>query len=264
MAKPIETLSPTDEAIFRTATLKSLQGAAEDPDHIGAEYLPENAVLVDTGGSTVRYLRINTDDSISELSLSQLLSDLTPNRLLYVGDIAASWFNGTSNETIATIPLTADQAVVGTKIRLRGFVKAGFQGIYPAIGDDVLFCLVFNVAADSATATEGAVFLLNSGRSSVFHVDIELEMKNAGTGKYKIGLSSTQIYNALAIYDANSSIISRTWDEGSSSAFVVDPTTAEDVASTSGIVVQLQAVSGITNQSLCNFWMDLNYEITTP
>ena len=40
MAKPIETLSPTDEAIFRTATLKSLQGAAEDPDRIGAEYLP--------------------------------------------------------------------------------------------------------------------------------------------------------------------------------------------------------------------------------
>jgi hypothetical protein len=41
MAKPIETLSPTDEAIFRTATLKSLQGAAEDPERIGAEYLPE-------------------------------------------------------------------------------------------------------------------------------------------------------------------------------------------------------------------------------
>jgi hypothetical protein len=41
MAKPIETLSPADEAIFRTATLKSLQGAAEDPERIGAEYMPE-------------------------------------------------------------------------------------------------------------------------------------------------------------------------------------------------------------------------------
>jgi hypothetical protein len=41
MAKPIETLSPADEAIFRTATLKSLQGAAEDPNRIGAEYMPD-------------------------------------------------------------------------------------------------------------------------------------------------------------------------------------------------------------------------------
>jgi hypothetical protein len=45
MAKPIETLSPTDEAIFRTATLKSLQGAAEDPDRIGTEYMPETLPL---------------------------------------------------------------------------------------------------------------------------------------------------------------------------------------------------------------------------
>jgi hypothetical protein len=44
MAKPIETLSPTDEAIFRTATLKALQGTDADPNRIGAEFLPEVAL----------------------------------------------------------------------------------------------------------------------------------------------------------------------------------------------------------------------------
>jgi hypothetical protein len=58
MAKPIETLSPADEAIFRTATLKSLQGAAEDPDRIGAEYLPlvipvDGVQLAETAQSTL-------------------------------------------------------------------------------------------------------------------------------------------------------------------------------------------------------------------
>jgi hypothetical protein len=53
MAKPIETLSPTDEAIFRTATLKSLQGAAEDPDRIGAEYMPSNTLTVNPGSSVI-------------------------------------------------------------------------------------------------------------------------------------------------------------------------------------------------------------------
>jgi hypothetical protein len=53
MAKPIETLSPTDEAIFRTATLKSLQGAAEDPNRIGAEYMPSNSVLLNPSASVI-------------------------------------------------------------------------------------------------------------------------------------------------------------------------------------------------------------------
>jgi hypothetical protein len=261
MAKPIETLSPTDEAIFRTATLKSLQGAAEDPDRIGAEFMPANAVVV-SEGLGVRYFRVNDDNSISELSATQLLSDLTPNRILFVDDLPASWFNGTSNDTITTIPLTAGEAVVGTKIRLRGFVKVGFQGIFPEFGGDCSMLLAINVAASSANPLEGVIFVLNFKNSQIFHVDAEIELKTAGSGLYKAGVPASQVFHCLAV--TTGALPARAWDEAGTSLVVLDPTTAETVGSTAGLVVQLQAVGGEINQSLCNVWVDLAYEVVAP
>jgi hypothetical protein len=262
MAKPIETLSPTDEAIFRTATLKSLQGAAGDPDRIGVEHMPENAVCVNTGGSTVRYLRINADDSVSELSLSQLLTDLTPNRLLYINDYAGTFFNGTNTEQVGVIPLTAAQSVVGTKIRLRGFVKIGWQGSFPIFNGDCMVSLVFNVASNSANASEGVVFILNATQSTLFHVDAQLELVAGASGKYKVGALAAHPIHCLAIRD--NAATTAFWSDTTSSLYVIDPTTEQNVGSTEGIVVQVQSTGGSTNLSLCNLWIDLNYEIDVP
>ncbi len=224
-------------------------------DSNNRETLISGPTLENTG--TVRYLRVNADNSYTELSAEQLLSDLTPTRILYVTDLAASWFNGSKNDLIGVIPLTAAQAVVGTKIRVRGTVKMTFQGTATTPGGD-LQAIVFNVASDSSVQEHGVGYVVTGGAAAEFNIDLELELKNGGTGKYKVGLgSNTPTYLGSASLTGSS--IQRWGDTGSSTGFVEDPTTPESVGSTAGLVVQLQTAGG-TAKSICNVIIDLNYE----
>ena len=191
------------------------------------------------------------------------LSALTPNRILYLADLAASYFNGTHTTLIGVIPLTAAQAVVGTKIRVRGFVRSHFQGISPDAGEDASFYVGFNVAASAAHQFEGFGLFLNLDATNKFEIDAELELKTAPSSKYKVGLgANTPTYVATSLSPTLG--FQRYGREADNTIFVVDPTTAESVGSTAGLVVQLQTNGGIIDQSICNFWLDLNYEITTP
>jgi hypothetical protein len=133
MAKPIETLSPTDEAIFRTATLKSLQGAAEDPNRIGAEYMPEiiEASLIqltDTGSATLPAgsLGLNSNGEVvihnnesNGDDLPNLINSKNYQEVLAI--IGMSDLRNTSYiKTLASIKLPSQVAVNGKIIVISG------------------------------------------------------------------------------------------------------------------------------------------------
>lgn len=188
------------------------------------------------------------------------LDALTPTRLLYIADIAAAWFNGDNTTLVGVIPLTAAEAVVGTKIRVRGEVKMAFQGASLTPGGDFV-ALAFNVSSSSAFQTQGVGYVVTGGASAVYYIDAELELKTTGVSKYKVGLgSSTPTYLGFAAIDGVA--LQRWGNVAAVTAFVEDPTTPEDVGSTAGLVVQLQTTGG-TAKSICNFQMDLSYEIIT-
>lgn len=190
------------------------------------------------------------------------LTALTPTRILYIDDLTAAWFNGSNTELMGVIPLTSAQAVVGTKVRVRGFARVHFQGSAALAGGDATLAVVFNVAADAANQVEGVGIVVNSGETNRFDIDVELELKTAPSSKYKLGLgASTPTYLASVL---RAGLTFERWgNTGDSTAFVVDPTITESVGSTAGLVVQLQVFGGSTNLSICNFWMDLNYEVIT-
>lgn len=200
-----------------------------------------------------------TLEGASAAELAAVQDALTPTRILYVADLPATWHNGDKTELMGVIPLTAAQAVVGTKIRVRGEVRVRFQGSDPTFGLDEAMFLVFNVAADAANRVEGVGIVLNAGNTAVIIIDAELELKSAGTGKYKVGLgSSTPTYLASALRPSSGWV--RWGEETTPTSFIIDPTTSEDVGSTAGLVVQLQQVGGTSNLSVTNFHSDLSYE----
>jgi hypothetical protein len=147
MAKPIETLSPTDEVIFRTATLKSLQGAAEDPDRIGAEYMPTSALLEDENGNVPidGALFANTAGvalAAGVVGWNNTLGSLVRHDGITIGgnpviSTDPLEFRGShieQNFTSAKIirlfeaPLTALQAAVGRRFRVSGRVFVSLEG----------------------------------------------------------------------------------------------------------------------------------------
>jgi hypothetical protein len=138
MAKPIETLSPTDEAIFRTATLKSLQGAAEDPERIGTEYLPEVAEvngfeLVDSSTVALAAGVTGWNESLN-CFVRHDGTTIGGNRIISTDPLE---FRGSHIETnfatdkiirLFEAPLTALQAVVGKRFRVSGRVFITLAG----------------------------------------------------------------------------------------------------------------------------------------
>lgn len=198
-------------------------------------------------------------DEMSPDEIDQLLSDLTPDRVLYIADLPASWLNGSQNVTVGTIPLTSEEAVVGTKIRIKGEVKVRFQGTSPVFGGDDTMVLSFNVAASAANPFEGVSIVISAGATCIFYIDAELELKTFIGGKYKVGVgANTPTYLASIL---RSSVGYDRWaSEAGGSLVVSDPTTPETVGSTAGLVIQLQG-SGDTTQSICNLWIDINCEV---
>ena len=211
-----------------------------------------------------------TGAGVSSATVQEAISDdpegaltaLTPTRILFLDDLPATWFNGSSTELLGVVPLTSAQAVVGTKVRVRGTVRVHFQGASPDLGEDTTVALVFNVAADAANQVEGVGLVVNAAATNFFHIDIELELKTAPSSTYKLGLgANTPSY--LASINRAALTFDRWGNTGDSTAFVIDPTVAEDVGSTAGLVVQLQAFGGSIDQSICNCAIDINYEVVT-
>jgi hypothetical protein len=138
MAKPIETLSPTDEAIFRTATLKSLQGAAEDPERIGTEYLPEVAEvngfeLVDSSTVALAAGVTGWNESLNcfvrhdgtTIGGNQIIST---DPLEFRGAHVEQNFTSAKIIRLFEAPLTALQAAVGRRFRVSGRVFISLVG----------------------------------------------------------------------------------------------------------------------------------------
>ena len=185
---------------------------------------------------------------------------LTPTRILFVDDLAAAWFNGSNTELLGVIPLSAAEAVVGTKVRVRGTARLHYQGASPDFGEDATVAIVFNVAADAANQVEGVGLVVNSAATNFFHIDIELELKAGTSGKYKLGLGTNTPTYLASIHRA-ALTFDRWGNAGDSTSFVIDPTIEETVGSTAGLVAQLQVFGGSVDQSICNCAIDLNYEI---
>lgn len=188
-------------------------------------------------------------------------NSLTPNRVLFVSDLAANWFNGSKNDSIGAIHIPSSEATVGTKVRVRGVCKVHFQGASPAFGGDAVVCLTFNGDANATSSFEGVALVVNGGSSSIFEIDLELDFKAGTSGKFKLGLgANTPSYVATAARSGG--IFERWGSEAESSLFVVDPAVEQSVGAACDILIQLQAAGGTTNQSVCNFLLDVSYEIS--
>lgn len=207
----------------------------------------------------VKYLRLNADGTHSELTQTQLLSDLTPSRILYVNDLSSTFFNGTNIDSAGVIPMTSAQAVVGTKIRCRGFIEVVFQGTAAFVGNPT-FGLIFNNFSNSANTTQGTLFVIGQGTCARIGVDLEIELKAGATGKYYVGLSSTHTKNGSIVATGGLGL----WGVDGVDADGSAPTIEENIASTNPILVKVVSYGGITNLSICSIVIDLNYEITTP
>jgi hypothetical protein len=138
MAKPIETLSPTDEAIFRTATLKSLQGAAEDPERIGAEYMPDAALdftpLAVANAAARKLAATYTTAEVTVANGIKVIQDDLPDvvwTLLDASDITldANWFGSPRTNASGQLPLS------GVKL-IDGNVPFSFARYIPAASSD--------------------------------------------------------------------------------------------------------------------------------
>jgi hypothetical protein len=222
MAKPIETLSPTDEAIFRTATLKSLQGAAEDPERIGAEYLPE-IIPVD-------YVTLQESTTVlpsGSIALNGGLlavhdGERAGGKKIFPSDgrirIAyKSTSNSTANTSvkIGSFVLPADLAVNGTKIKIRGRINFIINGA--SIGDSGLAISflpepAFDAAPAGGTPTSIGFCSLDifSGTYNLksadmqFVADFVLTTTGTTSGYYKFAYDSTAFnpaFMGLAVAD---------------------------------------------------------------
>jgi hypothetical protein len=224
-----------------------------------AKVFRENLGISD-GTANVRYLRINADQSTSLLSAAQLLSDLIPDRVLYIDDLAAGWFNGSNEELAGVIPLTAAQSVIGTKIRVRGFVKTLFQGTAPAFPGDLIMVLAFDVAENSATPFEGVLIQINAGECSHIDIEAELELVAATGANYKLAKgSNTPTYTATATPTGGS--FQRWGNEEDATGYVIDPSVEGVSGGSAGIRVMLQVAGGVADASTCRVWVDLSYDI---
>jgi hypothetical protein len=192
MAKPIETLSPTDEAIFRTATLKSLQGAAEDPEHIGAEYMPDTIepdyiTLTDQSGETIPANSLGRKGSTPYFGNSPLVNGATV-------AIVESMFTTASPTRVelAELAIAAESMVVGSQYNLVADIYIDFQTDAPS-AQDVFIQIDLSGQADF-TSSEGFLIPLSASRLQKLRIEGVVELVDSAGD---IALSMTQVRGLL-------------------------------------------------------------------
>jgi hypothetical protein len=179
MAKPIETLSPTDEAIFRTATLKSLQGAAEDPERIGTEYMPEvvegvSFVLANTSTPDPVILDAGAI-AIDDQNNIVVHDGVTPGGVPYV-PVPKNRVHGSHINTdtpigdvyipLKTIPITAAQSANGKMFVIRGTIQnVGYSNL------SELYLLISG-GANSASDGDGMSVRIKVDTSEINHMTL--------------------------------------------------------------------------------------------
>jgi hypothetical protein len=189
MAKPIETLSPTDEAIFRAATLKSLQGAAEDPDRIGAEYLPLGVGAVDpplqVADAAARKLAATyTTAEVTVANGIKVIQDDLPDVVWVLLDdsditVDANWFGAPRTNSSGQLPLS------GVMLNTGNF-PFSFSEYIPAASDRWL----------ESTATANDVVKLFSGITIPGSL-IQVGNKLAFTGHVRMRKDSSGINSGV-------------------------------------------------------------------
>jgi hypothetical protein len=173
MAKPIETLSPSDEAIFRTATLKSLQGAAEDPERIGVEHMPQEIVstviLADTSASTEDAgaiglnargkVVVHTGDANGS-EMAELL-DSTYSQRFAIQKVGSTMDNTLAAFALCELPMDAGMATSGNVILIQGFFDVNWTNANKP--DFIYFCFSSEGNETIDLATHGIYYQIGTG-----------------------------------------------------------------------------------------------------
>jgi hypothetical protein len=193
MAKPIETLSPTDEAIFRTATLKSLQGAAEDPERIGAEYMPdeqtaEAVILADMTGYSIPSNALGQKGGVLHFGntpafdIAQVFNTSVLN-------------NGTA--VLASFNIPAALMVDGQVFRVDfdAFFKTSTNGGDPG---DVAVCIDFQ-EDESDDLTKGLVVMLPISPASTGSLKIQSTITALDIGTLTLDIGSLNVFGAFLL-----------------------------------------------------------------
>ncbi len=154
------TVVPTTTALM----LAALQGAAEDPDHIGAEYLPENitvngVVVTDSAAAAL------PDGTIARNGYEPVVHDgsLTGGRV----SRRAMWPGGVNSDLLwelFRIKLSAAECVAGKKIEIQG------RTILQFAGTNVDLYFGYCLDANSGTVFNGALQQLHSATGVDFEI----------------------------------------------------------------------------------------------